>query len=106
MIVDMRVYTCHPGRMAEWVALYEQMAWPVQKQHLGNCLGWYTSIEGKQHQVVHLWGYESQADREQRRAGMAKDPAWQAFLAKSKELGAFVSQENTILSPAAFALAK
>ena len=47
MIVDMRVYTCHPGRMADWVALYEKEAWPVQKQYLGNCLGWYTSIEGQ-----------------------------------------------------------
>jgi NIPSNAP len=55
---------------------------------------------------VHLWGYESQADREQRRAAMAKDPAWQGFLAKAKELGAFVSQENSILSPSAFSLAK
>jgi hypothetical protein len=106
MIVDMRVYTCVPGRMAEWVALYEKEAWPLQKQYLGNCLGWYTSIEGRLHQVVHLWGYESQADREQRRGAMAKDPAWHAFLAKAKEIGAFVSQENSILSPSAFSLAK
>jgi NIPSNAP len=106
MIVDMRIYTCHPGKMADWVALYEKEGWPVQKEYLGNCLGWYTSIEGKLHQVVHLWGYESQGDRETRRAAMAKDPRWHGFLAKAKELGAFVSQENSFLSPAPFSLAK
>ncbi len=106
MIVDMRVYMFRPGRMADWVALYEKEAWPLQKQYLGNCLGWYTAIDGKLHQVVHLWGYESQADREVRRGAMVKDPAWLAFMAKARELDAFVSQENTILSPAAFALTK
>ena len=102
MIVDMRVYTCLPGKMPAWVALYEKEAWPLQKQYLGNCLGWYTSIEGKLHTVVHLWGYESQADRERRRAAMVQDPAWKAFIAKSNELGAFVSQENSIMAPSAF----
>jgi hypothetical protein len=106
MIVDMRTYSFVPGRMAEWVALYEKHAWPIQKQYLGNCLGWYTSVEGKLHQVVHLWGYESQADREQRRHAMHQDPAWQAFLVKARELGVTVSQENSILAPAAFALPK
>ena len=97
MIVDMRVYTCVPGRMAEWVALYEKEAWPLQKQYLGNCLGWYTSIEGKLNQVVHLWGYESQADREQRRAAMAKDPAWQGYLAKGP--AKLQSMFSTLLLP-------
>ncbi len=103
MIVDMRTYSFKPGMMADWVALYEKEAWPIQKKYLGTCLGWYTSIEGKLHQVVHLWQYESQADREARRAAMAQDPAWKAFLTKAKELGAFTAQENSILAPAPFA---
>ncbi len=106
MIVDMRVYTFHPGRMPDWVKAYEELAWPLQKQYLGKCVGWYTSIEGKLHQVVHLWEFESQADREARRGAMMKDPGWPVFQARVKELGALISQENTILSPAAFALMK
>ena len=102
MIVDMRTYSFRPGMMADWVALYEKEAWPIQKKYLGTCLGWYTSVEGKLHQVVHLWQYESQADREARRSAMAQDPAWKAFLAKAKELGAFTAQENSILAPAPF----
>jgi hypothetical protein len=102
MIVDMRTYSFRPGMMADWVALYEKEAWPLQKKYLGNCIGWYTSVEGKLHQVVHLWQYESQADREARRSAMAQDPAWKAFLAKAKELGAFTEQENSILAPTPF----
>ena len=45
----------------------------------------------------------SQADRGARRAAMAQDPAWKAFLTKAKELGAFTAQENSILAPAPFA---
>jgi hypothetical protein len=33
---------------------------------------------------------------------MAKDPQWQAFIEKSKALGAFVAQENSIARPADF----
>lgn len=102
MIVDMRIYTCVPGKMAEWVALYEQEGWPLQQKHLGRNLGWYVTVEGHLHRVVHLWGYESQADRETRRNAMAADPAWVAFLAKANGLNALVAQENSILRPTGF----
>jgi hypothetical protein len=106
MIVDFRVYTCKPGMMAEWLALYEAEAWPLQQKYLGNNLGFYTSVEGKLHQVVHLWGYESLADRDARRGAMAADPAWHGFMAKANKLGAFIAQENSFLKPAAFAQVK
>ncbi len=102
MIVDLRIYDCKPGMMPAWVKLYEEFAWPLQKQYLGNCLGWYTSLEGKLHRVVHIWGYESQADRETRRAALAKDPKWHDFVTKANEMGAFVEQNNSIMSPAPF----
>jgi len=102
MIVDLRIYTCLPGKMPAWLALYEAEAWPLQKEYLGNCLGWYTAIEGSLHKVVHLWGYESQADREARRGAMYKDPRWKQFITKSSELGAFIAQENSIMAPAPF----
>jgi hypothetical protein len=102
MIVDMRVYTCVPGKLPAWLKLYEELAWPLQKQYLGNCLGFYTSIEGKLHRVVHLWGFADQGDRERRRAAMYADPAWKVFAGKAAELGAFAEQENSILAPAGF----
>ena len=80
MIVDLRIYTVRPGRMNSFVKLYKDYAWEIQKKHLGHCLGWYTTVEGALNQVVHMWQYEDQADRERRRAAMAADPAWPAFL--------------------------
>jgi hypothetical protein len=102
MIVDLRIYTCVPNRMAEFVALYERLAWPLQKQHLGRCLGWYTTVEGALNTVVHMWGYDSQADREARRNAMAADPAWQDYLKAMAERGLLVAMENRLLRPAPF----
>jgi hypothetical protein len=106
MIVDMRVYTFKPELMAAWVALYKEFAWPVQQKYLGRCLGWYTVAEGQLHRVVHLWAYDSQADRESRRIAMAADPDWQDFMRKANALGPFLAQENDILKPADFFLEK
>jgi hypothetical protein len=105
MIVDIRTYTCHAHRLTEWIALYKEEAWPIQQKYLGKCRGWYVSTEGKLNTVIHIWEYDSQADRETRRTAMYNDPSWQNFVAKSKALGPFVSQENTLARPADFYLA-
>jgi NIPSNAP len=102
MIVDLRIYTTRPGKTAEFVALYKAEAWPLQQKHLGRCVGWFVSAEGPLNQVVHLWAYESQADREARRNAMAADPAWAAYLKKANELGLLVAQENRIVRPTDF----
>lgn len=102
MIVDLRIYTCKPGRMAEFVALYEKMAWPLQQKYLGRCLGWYKTIEGRQNTVTHLWAYDSQADREQRRKLMAADPAFAAYLKAVTEADVLVDMENRIVAPTSF----
>jgi hypothetical protein len=102
MIVDLRIYTCKPGKLAAFVKLYHELAWPLQEKHLGKCLGWYTAAEGALNTVVHLWGYESQGDREKRRAAMLADPAWQTYMKASEEAGYLVAQENRILAPTAF----
>ena len=84
------------------MALYKEMAWPLQQKYLGRCLGWYTTVEGKLNCVVHLWAYDNQGDREDRRSRMQADPAWQAFLKRGAELDALVEQENRILRPTDF----
>lgn len=100
MIVDLRIYTCRPNCVDAFVALYRDHAWPLQQKYLGRCLGWYVTTEGQLNQVVHLWGYESLADRERRRAAMAADPAWQDYLKRVAESGLLVQMENRILRPA------
>lgn len=98
----MRIYTVKPGKLAAFVKLYHELAWDLQQKYLGHCLGWYTTVEGSLNQVVHLWQYESQADREARRAAMAADPAWPAYIKASDEAGLLVAQENRFLRPTDF----
>ena len=74
MIVDLRIYTCLPNRVAEFVELYEKMGWPLQQKHLGNCVGWYTTIEGSLNTVVHMWGGLPRRGREARHAGQDGEP--------------------------------
>ncbi|MBY0335895.1 MAG: NIPSNAP family protein [Acetobacteraceae bacterium] len=102
MIVDVRIYTCLPNKLPAFVKIYEEKAWPLQQKYLGNCLGWYTTIEGELNTVVHLWGYEDQGDREKRRNAMAADPAWGDYLRAVAEAGVLISMQNRITRPTPF----
>ena len=102
MIVDLRIYTCKPGKMGAFVKLYETYAWPLQQKYLGTCLGWYTTTEGALNRVVHLWAYDSQADREARRAAMVADPAWADYMRRVEEADVLLDMENRFLTPTAF----
>ncbi len=102
MIVDIRTYTTHPGKLNVWLALYESEGYPVQVKHLGEPVGYFMSEVGVQNQVVHVWKYESMADREKRRAAMQADPAWQAYLKKSAEAGYMLHQENKVMKSTSF----
>ena len=57
---------------------------------------------GPLNQVVHVWKYASQADREKKRDALMADPAFKEYLAKSRELGAHQSQECRILKSTSF----
>ncbi len=98
MIVEQRTYTLHPGKVPEYMKLYEDEGFAIQTPILGNLLGWYYTDFGPQNQIVHVWGYESYRDRDSRRAALHKSPEWRAFLQKILPL--IRSQENKTLLPA------
>jgi len=100
MIIDHRTYTIAPRKMGEFLRLFEQFGMPVQRRHLGPLLGFYVTEVGPLNQVVHLWGYDSMADMEKRRAARNADPAWDEYL--SKGAGLVLSQETKLLRPAPF----
>ena len=104
MIVDLRIYTCKPNKMNEWIAMYKEMAWPLQQKYLGRCVGWFTTVEGELNTIVHVWAYEDQGDRERRRNAMAADPEWQKLRSRpglsDNEIVANIS--NVILRPLPF----
>jgi NIPSNAP len=102
MIVDLRTYTMVPGRLKAFLAMYEAEGLPVQRRYLPKLIGYFVTEIGTQNQVVHLWGYDSLADREQRRAAMEADPDWIAYRQKSAASGNVQYQENKILKSVSF----
>lgn len=97
MIFDHRTYTCRPGTIQQQLALYEEHGLRVQVRHLGEPALYGVTETGPINSYIHVWAYESAADREQRRAAMQADPEWQIYLKLSAEAGYLVAQENRIL---------
>ena len=100
MIFEHRTYTVAHGQMDDDLTRYETHGLPVQIKHLGRLLGSFISEIGPLNQVVHIWVYDSLADRERRRAAMAADPAWQAF--KKTNRGTFVAQDVKVMVGTSF----
>lgn len=101
MIVDHRTYNVKLGKLNDYLKLYETEALPLQLKYLGHCVGRYVSNDiGPLSQIVHMWAYKNLADREERRARLAVDPAWPRFLEKAMQL--LDSMENKILRPAPY----
>ena len=102
MIIDHRVYTIKPNRLNRFLETYERLALPLQRKHLGEPYGLFVSNIGPLNRVVHLWQYESLADREQRRDAMEADLEWQAYRRVALEEDTLVDMEDQILKPVPF----
>lgn len=103
MIVEMRTYTMKPLRAAEFLALYEQLALPLQRKYLGHPIGFFVTEVGPLNQVVHLWGFDSLAERERRRHEMEGDPGWAVYRQRLRELDPLDHQESKLLKSVTFA---
>lgn len=97
MIGEERIYTLKIGALGPYKELYLAEGLEVQKQILGNLLGYYFTEVGMQNQVVHLWGYDSFEEHERRRAELFQHPDWLADIKKCATL--VERQENRILKP-------
>lgn len=94
-LVDHRIYTIAPRRMSEFVEVFDRMAMPILLNTLGTPLGFWTSLVGPQNQFVHLWGYDSLADYEQRCLARDRHPDFPAYLKASAPL--IVAQETRLI---------
>ena len=103
MLVDCRTYTIKPGQMANQLKLYGELGFPVQLRHIGNPLCYLQAESGELNTVLHLWVYDSAADREAKRAVMAKDPDWRKYLDTSREAGYVAAQRTSLMTPVSFA---
>jgi hypothetical protein len=100
VIVEMREYTLHAGKVPEYLQLYEREGLAIQRELLGQLVGYYATEIGGVNQVVHLWGYESFEDRAERRERLAAHPGWQAYVQKIRPM--ITEQRNRIMKPASF----
>jgi NIPSNAP protein len=100
VIVEERTYHIITGRLPEVVRLYAEEGTEIQQRHLGNLIGAFTVDIGDLSSIVQLWGYDSFAERERRRAELQQDDGWKAFLAKLQPL--IDTQKSRILIPTSF----
>lgn len=102
MIVEHRTYTLKPLRSGAFLELYERAALPLQKKYLGHLVGFFVSEIGPLNQVVHLWAFDSLAERERRRKAMEEDPGWPLYVDALRELDVIVHQETKLLKSVSF----
>ncbi len=102
MLLDVRTYTCRPGMIKKQMALYNESGREPQTRNLGQPLAFLTTETGNPNEYVHIWVYEDATDRAKKRAAMAADPGWQAYLVESSKLGALESQNNKLMTPVDF----
>ena len=100
MIVEERTYHVHTGKLAEIVGLYADEGTEVQQEHLGNLIGVFTVDVGDVSSIVHLWAYDSYAERERRRALLQADQRWKDFLPRLQPL--IHTQRTRILLPTSY----
>ena len=100
MIVELREYHIHTGKLRELVDLYENEGIAIQKEALGNLLGWFITDVGALSTVVSMWGYDSSDERDKRRARLQQDERWPEFLKKIQPL--IHTQQNRLLKPTRF----
>lgn len=100
MYYEIRTYRLKNGSIPEYLRAVAEDGIAIQKRHLGNLVGYFSSEIGPVNEIVHIWAYETLDDRQTRRARLAADPDWQTFLPKIRDL--IVTADNKIMTPAAF----
>lgn len=93
--VEMREYDLVPNGVGRFVAAYRDHGYAIQRLHLGEPVGWYTTEVGELNQVVHLWRYAGFEDRAERRSRLFDDPGWLAYVAMVEPL--IVRQRTRIM---------
>ncbi|WP_092989134.1 NIPSNAP family protein [Rhizobium sp. NFR03] len=100
MFVEIRTYRLKNGAIPAYLKVVEEEGIAIQKAHLGQLVGYFSSEIGPINEIVHIWAFDSLDDRERRRSALMADPAWQAFLPRIRDL--IEVAENKIMKPARF----
>ncbi|CAN7402077.1 NIPSNAP family protein [Bosea sp. LjRoot9] len=100
MIYEERDYRIKAGKLGEFVKIYGEHGLPLQKEHLGNFIAYFTTEIGELNHVVALWSYQSLDERTAKRKTMLADARWQDYL---KRVDGLIDIQNTrILNPVSY----
>jgi hypothetical protein len=100
VIYEQRTYTCHPGKLQEFIDTYEREGVDLQMQVLGNLVGYFTTEIGPLNQAIHIWAFDSFEVRLARRAELWSKPEWLDFAAKVNPMLSVT--ESKIMLPTKF----
>lgn len=100
MFYELRTYRLKVGAMPAYILLVQEEGLAIQKRHLGQLVGYFSTDIGPLNQIVHLWAFESLDDRDRRRTALMLDPLWKTFLPKLQSL--IEKMDCKILKPTAF----
>ena len=98
--VDERTYTISYGQVPHAVELTKKLAKPIIERAGWQLLGYFASVTGTINQVVHLWYWDSHAQREELQAKAVADPGWAVYQAANGHR--MLKQENRYLVPTHF----
>jgi hypothetical protein len=76
VIHELRTYTLHAGRMAEYLEHARNIGRPARGDAYGVNHGYWTTEFGTLNQVWHLWSFPSLDERTRLRAELQKNEAW------------------------------
>lgn len=100
MIYEERDYRIKAGKLGEFVKIYGEFGLPLQKEHLGTFIAYFTTEIGELNHVVALWSYNSLDERAAKRKTMLADPRWQDYLKRVD--GLIDIQDTRILTPVSY----
>jgi hypothetical protein len=98
--VDERTYTITYAQVPQCVALTKKLAKPIIDRAGWQLIGYFASVTGTINQVVHLWYWDSHAQREALQAKAVSDPDWAVYQAANGQR--MLKQENRYLVPTSF----
>jgi hypothetical protein len=76
MIYELRTYTFHQGKLAQYLDIARNVGRPARGQNYGINCGYWTSEFGSLNQIWHLWQYESMEQRATLRDALSKNEKW------------------------------
>lgn len=94
MYFELRTYRLKVGMVRPYLSLYRECGYDVQREYLGEPVGFFHTELGELNKILHVWRYESLDERAEKRARLFSDPRWTEFLERSWPM--VISQNSEI----------